>query len=52
MKRKLNVRFRDLFIGKFLFVLSVVEPKIENLLTRNTTIVEQRRAAKTKQKCK
>lgn len=34
------------------FFFSVIEPKIENLLTINTMIVEQRRAAKTKQKCK
>jgi hypothetical protein len=36
---------------RILFFL-VIEPKIENLLTMNTMIVEQRRVTKTKQKCK
>ncbi len=34
------------------YILLVIEPKIENLLTMNTMIVEQRKAAKVKQKSK
>jgi len=42
---------REIFIYFVLF-FSVIEPKIENLLTMNTMIVEQRRVTKSKQKCK